>query len=274
VFAVTTPVNLYDSHYDQVDTDVYRAIRRATYREDLGQASWITADECRQFCDWLGIRAVHRLLEVACGSGGVSTRIAEITGAEIVGVDINSFAIDAAQRRAAPQRARVRPKFMLADADQPLPFPDQSFDFVFCNDSINHFRDRLSVLREWQRLLRPGGRCLYTDPVVVTGLVSNAELASRSSIGFFLFSAPGVNEGLLGQAGMRVLQSVDVTEGLVLTSTRWREARQARRDALVDLEGESTFEELQHFLDAVRVLGNDRRLSRMAFVGERVEDAV
>ncbi|HST07599.1 MAG TPA: methyltransferase domain-containing protein [Gemmatimonadaceae bacterium] len=271
---MTAPVNLYDSHYDQVNADVYQEIRRATYGEDLGQASWITAQECRQFCDRLGIRPEHRLLEVACGSGGVATRIAEITGAEVVGVDINSFAIEAAQRRAAPPGARVRPQFMLADADRPLPFPDRSFDFVFCNDSINHFRDRLNVLRDWRRLLRPGGRCLYTDPVVVTGLVSNAELAARSSIGFFLFSAVGANDRVIAQSGMRLAQSVDVTEGLVLTSARWLDARRARREALTELEGEPTFEELQVFLGAVRTLGDERRLSRIAFVGQRLEDVV
>jgi SAM-dependent methyltransferase len=274
IHPVTAPVNLYDSHYDQVNADVYQEIRRATYGEDLGQASWITADECRQFCDWLGIGAQHRLLEVACGSGGVSTRIAEITGAQVVGVDINSFAIDAARNRPVSPRARVRPVFELADADRPLPFPDGSFDFVFCNDSINHFRDRLSVLREWRRLLRPGGRCLYTDPVVVTGLVSKEELAARSSIGFFLFSALGVNERLLALAGMRMLRSADVTQGLELTSGRWRDARQARRDTLIELEGKSMFDELQHFLDAVRTLGSERRLSRIAFVAERVDDVV
>ena len=99
--------------------------------------------------------------------------------------------------------------------------------------------------------------------MVVTGLVSNTELAARSSIGFFLFSAQGVNEGSLAHAGMRVVKSVDVTEGLVLTSGRWRDARQAQRAALIELEGESECEELQRFLDAVHVLGKDRRLSRL-----------
>lgn len=263
--------NLYDSHYDRVNERIYEAIRQATYGEDLGQASWITTEELKQFCGWLGIRAEHRVLEVACGSGGVSIRIAQETGAGVVGVDINPFAIRAARQRAAPPGLRVRPDFLQADADQPLPFPDQSFDFVFCNDSINHFRDRAQVLRDWRRVLRPGGRCLYTDPVVVTGLVSNAELAARSSIGFFLFSAQGLNEALLAQVGIHVEQSVDVTVGLVRTSRRWRDAREARRAELIALEGESTFEELQRFLDVVHLLGHDRRLSRLAFVGRRAE---
>ena len=264
---------LYDSHYDRVDHAVYRSVREATYGDDLGQASWITADECRRFCGWLEIKPEHRLLEVACGSGGVAVRIAETTGAEVVGIDVNPFAVRAAERRNPPPNARTPPRFHLADADQPLPFPDRSFDFVFCNDSINHFRDRRSVLRDWRRILRPGGRCLFTDPVVVTGLVTHAELQARSSIGFFLFSARGANEELMGRAGFRVVKSADVTQGLVETSSRWRDARLAKRDALLDLEGEPEFEGLQRFLEAVHALGRERRLSRIAFVGERVEDA-
>lgn len=267
------PVELYDGHYDRLNDEVYQSIRRETYDEDLGQTSWITAEECQRFCAWLGIRAGHRVLEVACGSGGVAAHIAATTGAGVVGVDINAFAVDAAQRGAVPPGARVRPEFLLADGDRPLPLPDQSFDFVFCNDAILHLRDRLAVLRDWRRLLRPGGRCLYTDPVVVTGLVSHAELAARSSIGFFLFSARGVNEDVLAQAGMPVVKSVDVTDNLVLTSARWRAARQSRREALIQLEGEAAFEGLQRFLDTVHVLGSERRLSRIAFLGQRVDDA-
>jgi ubiquinone/menaquinone biosynthesis C-methylase UbiE len=266
---VNEPVDLYDSHYGRVNDEVYRSIRAETYGEDLGQASWITAEECGRFCSWLGVRREQRLLEVACGSGGVAHRIAESTGAEVVGVDVNAFAIRAAQRRNPSPGARVRLEFLQADADRELPFPDQSFDFVFCNDSINHFRDRRKTLRDWTRLLRDGGRCLFTDPVVVTGLVSNEELAARSSIGFFQFSARGVNESLLPQAGLRVLESADVTDNLVQTSGRWRDARQQRRPGLVELEGETKFEELQRFLAAVHTLGRDRRLSRIAFLGQR-----
>lgn len=271
---MNAPVNLYDNHYDRFDEEVYRAIRRETYGEDLGQSSWITAEECRRFCERLGIRAEHRVLEVACGSGGVATRIAETTGAEVVGIDVNAFAIGAAQSKVTAPNAGTRLEFLVVDANGASPFPDASFDIVFCNDSINHFRNRLEVLRDWKRILRAGGRCLFTDPVVVTGLLSNAEMAARSSIGFFLFSAPGVNEVLLPQAGFRVLDTVDVTEGVVQTSSRWRDARESRRSALIELEGESKFGDLQKFLDSVHTLAKERRLSRIAFVGQRVENDV
>jgi len=270
---VDEPVNLYDSHYDRVEAEVYRAIRREAYGEDLGQTSWITAEEASRFCDWLGLRAGHRLLEVACGSGGVAAWIAETTGAHVVGIDVNVHAIEAARRRSPSRPSRASTEFQVVDADAALPFGDASFDAVFCNDAILHLRDQLTMLGEWRRILHASKRCLYTDPVVVTKLVSKDELAARSSIGFFTFSAPGVNERLLAQAGFSVARSVDLTEAIVRTSRRWRDARQARCAELVGLEGNATFEGLQHFLGAVHTLAAEGRLSRVAFVGERGDAA-
>jgi SAM-dependent methyltransferase len=59
---------------------------------------------------------------MACGSGGVSARIAERTGAAVVGVDINAFAIDAARQRVRPLSSGGRLEFAPVDADKPLPF--------------------------------------------------------------------------------------------------------------------------------------------------------
>jgi hypothetical protein len=135
-------------------------------------------------------------------------------------------------------------------------------------------RDRHRVFADWYRLLRPGGRCLYTDPIVVTGVLSNAEIAARSSIGFFVFTPLGVNEALLRAAGFRVVLTADVTESVHATSARWQDARARRRAELCELEGETGFEELQRFLATVSVLAGERRLSRFAFLAEKGERSV
>lgn len=257
-------VDLYDSHYERLDHELYRAIRAETFGVDLGQESWITAEECDLFAGWLDLAPGQRLLEVACGSGGLSARLAEQRGVEVVGCDLNPRAVEAARRRHGGASGRL--EFRAVDADAPLPFPDGSFDAVVCNDAINHLRDRAAVLAGWRRVLRPGGLCLYTDPVVVTGLVSAAELEARSSIGFFLFSAPGANEALLRAAGFRVERQEDLTEAVARLSGRWQEGRARRRAALLELEGASTFEGVQRFLGAVHRLASERRLSRLAFV--------
>lgn len=108
-------------------------------------------------------------MEVGCGSGGVTCRMALETGATCSGVDINARGIEGAVGRAREHRLESRVSFSVADAARPLPFASGSFDAIFCNDAINHLQGRLGVLRDWHRLLRPRGRLLFTDPIVVTG---------------------------------------------------------------------------------------------------------
>lgn len=268
------PVDLYDSHYEKVEAPVYEAVRVEAFGEDLGQTSWITAAECDQFFRWLGVHPGQKVLEVACGSGGVAVRIAERLGISVVGVDINDAAVAAATSRARGRAVNDRVEFRAADGNEVLPFPADSFDAVFCNDSINHLPDRRRVLADWYRVLRPGGRCLYTDPIVVTGSLSNAEIETRSSIGFFLFTPPGVNEVCVRAAGFRLVLTADVTESVSWTSRGWHDARARRHEALCELEGETKFEELQRFLATVHTLASERRLSRFAYMGEKPERAV
>ena len=109
---------------------------------------------------------------------------------------------------------------------------------------------------------------MFTDPVVITGPVTNDELALRSSIGTFLFVPREVTVHCLNHAGFTIVREEDLTPNAELVAGRWREARDKYRDALVTLEGEERFNGLQRFLDAVHVLSRERRLSRIAWVAE------
>jgi SAM-dependent methyltransferase len=157
----------------------------------------------------------------------------------------------------------------VANANSLLPFDDDSFDAILCIDSMNHFPDRLKVFQEWHRVLRPGRRAVFTDPVVVTGPVTNDELALRSSIGLFLFVPPGVNEQLIEAAGFRLVRQEDVTANAAMVSGRWHRSRQHHKDALIKMEGEERFAGLQQFFAAVHRLTSDRRLSRLVYLVEK-----
>jgi len=266
---MTKEVDLYDGHYGQLATDPQVEVRRETYGEDLGQASWITVGEARDWFNLLQFGPGQRALEVACGSGGVTCAMASHTGAACVGVDINVHGVEAAKKWAEREGVSSLVSFQVVDAGQRLPFPDESFDVVFCNDSVNHLPGRSAVLQDWYRILHPGGRVLFTDPIVVTGQLSNEEIRARSSIGFFLFTPVGHNERLLEQTGFAVRQVQDVTDAVASVSNKWRDARAKRRERLVALEGQEGFEGLQRFLDAVYTLASERRLSRYMYLAEK-----
>jgi SAM-dependent methyltransferase len=135
---------------------------------------------------------------------------------------------------------------------------------------MNHFPDRLAVFREWNRVLRTDRRAVFTDPVVISGAVTNDELALRSSIGAFLFVPPDVNERLIAEAVLRLVLKEDVTENAASVADRWFQARERHRDELIRIEGEERFEGLQRFFETVHRLSSEKRLSRIAYLAEKV----
>ena len=261
-------VDLYHSAYGNLEHETLAEIRRETYGRDIGQSSWITVDEYEKFGEWLRIDGDSRVLEVASGSGGPALFLAERFGCSVTGVDINESGI-ASAKRTAEQRGITNADFRYANVDEPLPFADDTFDAIICTDAANHFPDRLHVLREWHRVLKTGGRILFTDPVVITGPVSNVELADRSHIGSFIFIPPDVTEKFIREGGLALIMREDVTENVQTTSKRWLEARENRREALIQIEGEEGYRGLQRFLSAVSTLTSERRLSRFAFLAEK-----
>ena len=257
-------VDLYDSHYGRLGADAQLAVRRETYDEDLGQSSWITLAEAREWFRLLALAPGKRVLEVACGSGGMTCRMAQETGATCTGVDINPLGIEAAAATARELGLMVA--FQVVDVGAGLPFDDRSFDAIFCNDAINHFPGRHDVFRDWHRVLRPGGRLLFTDPVVVTGPVTGDEMRDRSSIGYFLFTPAGHNERALAECGFDALETRDVTDATATISKKWHDARERHQDALTRLEGKKGFNGVQRFLVAVHKLSSERRLSRFMYL--------
>src|SRR5262245_35777884 len=110
----------YDANYGNFQTSLYEEIRREAFGEDIGQNSWLTADEHDRFLGWLGMAAGKNLLDVACGAGGPALRIAAITGCSVTGVDIHEQAIATARSLASQRGLGKRADFHVADADKQL----------------------------------------------------------------------------------------------------------------------------------------------------------
>jgi SAM-dependent methyltransferase len=259
----------YTLTYSHFAHPLLAEIRQETFGEDIGQNGWLTAAEYRHYLSYLEVNAASQVLDIGSGSGGPALFLARTVGCQVTGLDINPSSTTAANAWAHALGLDPLVHFQHADASQRLPFEEHAFTTVIGIDSMNHVPARLQVLKEWSRVLRKGGRLLFTDPTIVTGIISNEEIATRSAIGYMLFTPPGENERLIQEAGLTLVQTRDVTNNSAVLSKRWHEARARRREELLQLEGEAEFEQTQRWLSIVHTQASERRLSRFAFVAQK-----
>ena len=103
-----------------------------------------------------------RIVDFGCGSGANTLLLAN-RGAHVWGVDISEDLIRLAQRRLEVNGRGGAAQFIVGSAHD-LPFPDDSIDIVF-GIAILHHLDLQLVSKEVHRVLRPGGRAIFQEPV-------------------------------------------------------------------------------------------------------------
>jgi SAM-dependent methyltransferase len=104
------------------------------------------------------------VLEVGCGPGHLSIRLAREHRLAVTGLDLDPAMIERARANAERARpgAEASPAFVLGDVAS-LPFADSSIDLVVSTLSMHHWTEPTKGLAEIGRVLRPGGRALIWD---------------------------------------------------------------------------------------------------------------
>lgn len=148
---------------------------------------WWNEDFLGLMAGRLGLAKVSRALDAGSGLGHwTRALLPSLPRATVVGIDRERRWVEQASHWAAHAGLSGRVRFDVGDVTS-LPFDDGTFDLVTCQTVLIHVRDVDVVLREFLRVLAPGGRLLVAEPnnlagSLCVGSARGAALASRLAL--------------------------------------------------------------------------------------------
>lgn len=264
-----TTTDGYRSLYEAFDSDLMRTVREEAYGEDIGQHSWVTAEELRADIQRLGLTSDSSLLDLGCGAGGPLVFVVRATGCVGTGLEMSAPAIASGQARAQRDGVDARIRFAQADLDLALPVGRSPFDAVMSLDVVLHLRDRRALFERVVEVLRPNGRLLFTDAGVVSGPVSSEEFQRRGAHGFTQFVPTGFNERLITAVGLRLIETEERTASVSRNARGRLGALETHREALEERIGKAEIDRQRAYLETVAELSERGALSRWMYLAQR-----
>ena len=120
------------------------------------------------FAKSVGIDADAKVLDAGSGLGGPARYLGETFGCRVQGVDLSPDYVAIA--RLLTERAELSDFVMFREGDlMRLPFEDAAFDLVWTQHVAMNIADRAGLYRELRRVLKPGGRLAFYDPLAADG---------------------------------------------------------------------------------------------------------
>lgn len=113
-----------------------------------------------------GLKPTDDVLDCACGTGDLTLALARATPRSVTGLDFTPEMLDIARRKTAaraPAAANFPALTYIQGDAQALPFADASFDVVTIAFGIRNVMDPGAAVREFRRVLRPGGRLVILE---------------------------------------------------------------------------------------------------------------
>ncbi len=166
-----------------VDGRILNEIQHGEYIKEHGEEIWNWsspagkmrwARRCRLFTEFLGNHK-GQVLEIGCGTGLFTKELAR-TNNTIVAIDISDALIMKARERVTSANVH----FVLGNAYE-TEFKSESFDFIVGSSSLHHLEVD-AALKEFSRILKSGGRMMFTEPNMMNpqvALIKNVPYIKR-----------------------------------------------------------------------------------------------
>lgn len=238
------PVAEAEAYYDSAEADAfYRNIWGGedlhlgiyeTPDEDIGAASRRTVEAMASQLD--GLSSDSNVIDLGAGYGGSARVLATQFGCRVTCLNLSEAQneLNRARTREAGLSDRIS---VVHGSFEEIPEPAETFDVVWSQDAILHSGDRPRVLDEVCRILKPGGRFIFTDPMqsddcppgVLQPILERIHLESLGSCAFYREE--------LRKRGFAEVSVTPLTPNLRTHYARVGEDLRKRYDEVVDLSG-------------------------------------
>jgi len=253
-------VAVTESYYDSSEADAFykniwggEDIHIGIYEpldEPIATASRRTVAEMASMLKPLD--ETKHVLDLGAGYGGSARYLAEHYGCRVTCLNLSET--QNALNREKNSESGLADKIDVVHGNfEDVPEPDEKFDVVWSQDAILHSGDRIKVLEEVKRLLRPNGHFIFTDPMqrnncpegVLQPILDRIHLETLGSFDFY--------RNALLQLGFKEVEMTHLTKQLRNHYHRVSEELSGRRAEMLKLSGteyvENMLKGLKYWVD-------------------------
>jgi sarcosine/dimethylglycine N-methyltransferase len=203
------------------------------YRSDNEPIAAASRRTVARMAELLGpLDSGHRVLDLGAGYGGSMRYLAGQTGCHCVALNLSE--VENERNRQMNRTQNLEKLIDVVDGDfTNLPYDDESFDVVWSQDAILHSGDRERVCAEAVRVLKPGGRLVFTDPMQADDAPTDQLQPIYDRIHLDSLGSPGFYRQVLARLGLDEVQFDDHSEQLPSHYARVRQELVANADELL-----------------------------------------
>lgn len=234
-----------EAYYDSAEADAFYAhiwggedIHIGVYERDGEAVAAASARTVERMGDELGaLGADARVLDLGAGYGGAGRALARRFGCRVDCLNLSD--VQNARNRSRTAEAGLTDRVRVVHASfESVPEVDASYDVVWSQDAILHSGARERVLAEVARVLVPGGRFVFTDPMQTDDCPPDVLQPVLDRIHLDSLASPGFYRKTLANLGFEEVAFRAMPEQLRAHYASVRRELEARRDEMVERSGE------------------------------------
>lgn len=198
--------------------------------EDIAVASRRTVDRMAELVE---PGAGERILDLGSGYGGAARHLARSTGCAVTCLNLSEVENER-NRMLTEEQGLGAAVEVVRGAFEDLPFDDDSYDVVWSQDAFLHSGDRDRVIAEAARVLRPGGRFVFTDPMATDDADPAGLAPILDRIKLATMATPSFYRAALERAGLTEVEFDEHADQLAAHYGRVLEELERRGPELAD----------------------------------------